>query len=48
MPKPALFQKNLDFINTVQRTMGADLLPASLTFEAQYDASIATEAMARG
>lgn len=47
VPKPGLFQANLDFINAVQRTMGADLLPASLTFEAQYDPSVATEAMAR-
>jgi NitT/TauT family transport system substrate-binding protein len=48
VPKAALFQKNLDFINAVQRTMGAEPLAASLSFEAQYDPSIATEAMARG
>ena len=48
VPKAALFQGNVDFINTVQRTMGAELLPASLTFEAQYDPSLATEALARG
>ncbi|MCU0983618.1 MAG: ABC transporter substrate-binding protein [Acetobacteraceae bacterium] len=48
VPKAALFQLNLDFINTVQRTMNAEPLPTSLTFEAQYDPSIATEAMARG
>jgi NitT/TauT family transport system substrate-binding protein len=47
VPKAELFQGNVDFINTVQRTMGADLLPASLTFEAQYDASLATEALTR-
>ena len=48
VPKAALFQKNLDFINAVQRTMGAEPLPATLSFEALYDPSIATEAMARG
>jgi NitT/TauT family transport system substrate-binding protein len=47
VPKPALFQANLDFINAVQRTMGAELLPASLTFDAQYDPSIAAEGLAR-
>jgi ABC-type nitrate/sulfonate/bicarbonate transport system substrate-binding protein len=48
VPNPDLFQANLDFINTVNRTMGAELLPATLTFAAQYDPSLATEAAARG
>lgn len=47
VPKAGLFQGNVDFINTVQRTMGAELLPASLTFETQYDPSLAAEALAR-
>jgi ABC-type nitrate/sulfonate/bicarbonate transport system substrate-binding protein len=48
VPKAELFQKNVDFINTVQRTMGAELLPASLTFDTMYDPSLVTEALARG
>ena len=47
-PRADLFQKNVDFINAVQRTMGAELLPASVTFEAQYDPSLVTEALGRG
>jgi hypothetical protein len=47
VPNAALFQANVDFINAVQRTMSAEPLPAGLTFEAQYDPSIATEALAR-
>ncbi len=48
LPRADLFQKNVDFINAVQRTMGAELLPASVTFEAQYDPSLVTEALGRG
>jgi ABC-type nitrate/sulfonate/bicarbonate transport system substrate-binding protein len=47
VPKPTLFQANIDFINAVQRTMGAELLPASLTFDQQYDPSVAQEAAGR-
>lgn len=47
MPRPDLFQLNVDFINTVQRTMNAELLPASLTFDTQYDPSLVREAMSR-
>ncbi len=48
LPRADLFQKNVDFINAVQRTMGAELLPSSVTFETQYDPSLVTEALARG
>ncbi len=47
VPTPDLFQKGVDFINTVQRTMGAEPMPA-LSFAQQYDPSVAQEAMARG
>jgi NitT/TauT family transport system substrate-binding protein len=47
VPKPELYQKNLDFINAVNRTMNAEPIPASLTFEAQFDATLAREGAAR-
>ncbi len=47
-PQPALFASNVDFINTVNKTMNADLIPASLTFEAQFDTALAREGVARG
>lgn len=48
VPKSELFAKNVDFLNTVNRTMNADLIPASLTFESQFDTAVATEGVARG
>ena len=46
-PQPTLFANNVDFINTVNKTMNADLIPASLTFEAQFDTAVAREGVAR-
>jgi NitT/TauT family transport system substrate-binding protein len=46
-PAGALFAKNVDFINKVNQTMSADPIPASLTFDAQFDTSLATEGFAR-
>lgn len=48
VPKPELFKKNFDFLNAVNKSMNADLIPASLTFDAQFDASVAKEGLARG
>jgi NitT/TauT family transport system substrate-binding protein len=47
VPDPALFQINVDFLNTTNATQGVDKLPASLTFASVYDTSIATEALKR-
>jgi hypothetical protein len=47
LPKENLFQANVDFLNTVQKTMNADPLPASLTFKDLYDPSVAQEALSR-
>ncbi len=47
-PQATLFASNVDFINTVNKTMNADLIPASLTFEAQFDTAVAKEGVARG
>lgn len=47
VPKPDLFQKNIDFINAVNRTMSAEPVPASITFDALFDPSVAREGMAR-
>ncbi len=46
VPKPDLFQKNVDFINTANRSMGAEPIPP-LTFPQQYDPSIAQEGLSR-
>ena len=46
VPTSALYQKNIDFINAVQKTMNADALP-TIAFEQMFDASMATEAMGR-
>lgn len=46
-PKKELFQKNVDFLNVVNKTMNAEAIPASHTFESQFDASIAQEGAAR-
>jgi hypothetical protein len=37
----------VDFINTVQKTMNAAPLPATLTFKDMYDTSVAQEALSR-
>ena len=47
VPKNDLFQKNVDFINGVNRTMQAEALPAGLTFEQQFDTAMAREGSTR-
>lgn len=47
VPKSELFAKNVQFINGVNKTMNVEPLPASLTFEQQFDTSIAREGVAR-
>lgn len=47
VPKESLFKLNVDFLNTVQKTMNADPLPSSLTFADMFDPTIAQEAMSR-
>lgn len=47
VPKADLYAKNLQFINGVNQTMNAEPIPASLTFEAQFDTSLAREGVAR-
>ena len=48
VPQPTLFANNVSFINAVNKTMNADLIPASVTFESQFDAAVAREGTARG
>ncbi len=47
LPKENLFQSNVEFLNTVQKTMNAEPLPAGLTFNDMYDPRLAQEAMGR-
>ena len=47
LPKESFFQSNVDFLNTVQKTMNAAPLPATLTFKDMYDTSVAQEALSR-
>ncbi len=47
LPKENLFQSNVDFLNTVQKTMNAAPLPSTLTFKDMYDTSVAQEALSR-
>ena len=47
LPKQALFDLNVSFLNTVQKTMNAAPLPASLTFASLYDPSVAQDALKR-
>ena len=47
LPKEALFNLNVSFLNTVQKTMNAAPLPASLDFKTMYDPSVAQEALKR-
>jgi hypothetical protein len=47
-PQLALFANAVDFINIVNKTMNADIIPASLTFDAQFDTAVAKEGVARG
>ena len=47
VPKAGLFAKNVEFINGVNRTMNAEALPQGLTFEQQFDTSLASEGVAR-
>lgn len=44
-PREDLFKKNIEFISTTNKLMGADPLPASLTFETMCNPSIAQEAL---
>ena len=44
----SLFSNAVDFINVVNKTMNADIIPASLTFESQFDTAVAKEGVARG
>jgi NitT/TauT family transport system substrate-binding protein len=48
VPQPTLFANNLSFLNAVNKSMSADLIPDSLTFEAQFDTAVAREGVARG
>ena len=47
-PQLSLFSNAVDFINVVNKTMNADIIPASLTFESQFDTAVAKEGVARG
>jgi len=47
-PQLALFSNAVDFINIVNKTMNADIIPASLTFDSQFDTAVAKEGVARG
>lgn len=47
VPDGALYQKNVDVLNLVHRTLGLDPLPAKLTFATVFDTAIAQEAMKR-
>jgi NitT/TauT family transport system substrate-binding protein len=47
VPNNELFDKNVQFINTVNKTMNAELLPQGLTFEQQFDTGIARDGAAR-
>jgi NitT/TauT family transport system substrate-binding protein len=47
-PQLALFSNAVDFISIVNKTMNADIIPASLTFDAQFDTAVAKEGVARG
>jgi NitT/TauT family transport system substrate-binding protein len=46
-PDKGLFDKNVEFINAVNKSMNADLLPAGLTFEQQFETSLAREGASR-
>lgn len=46
-PTAELFQKNVDFLDLVHRTQNEPPLPASLRFEAMFDAGVAAEAVKR-
>lgn len=46
VPTSALYQKNIDFINVVQKSMNAEPLP-DIPFAQMFDPAIASEAMAR-
>ena len=44
-PREDLFRKNIEFISTTNKLMGADPLPASLTFQTMCDPTLAQEAL---
>ena len=45
VPDSALYAKNLDMANLVNRTQGLDPMPAKLTFDYVFDRDLATEAV---
>lgn len=45
-PKRELFEKNLSFINLVNKSMKSDPVPASVTFDTLVDASLCKDALA--
>jgi ABC-type nitrate/sulfonate/bicarbonate transport system substrate-binding protein len=47
VPDGALYQKNLDMVNLVNRTQGLDPMPAKLTFDYVFDRTLAAEAVKR-
>jgi len=47
VPTMALYAKNVEFINAVNRTMNAEAVPATLTFDTQFDTTLAREGVAR-
>lgn len=47
VPNPALFAKNVEFLNVSLKSQGEAPLPSSLSFEALFDPSVATEAARR-
>ena len=47
VPDAALYQKNLDMVNLVNKTQGLDPMPAKLTFANVFDTELATEALKR-
>lgn len=48
VPQSTLYANNVSFLNAVNQSMNAELIPASLTFETQFDPSMAREGVARG
>ena len=47
VPSPALFAKNIDFLNVSLKSQNEALLPSSLRFESLFDPTVATEAAKR-
>lgn len=47
VPREDLFAKNISFISTVNKLMGAEAMPSSVNFASMADVSIAEEALTR-